>query len=161
MQYCPHNEIQEMMWLEKVRRRERKEGREGGRKGGRESEEIKGDGNLDFIKRNLENRDTVWSVLFSDSNVILWMLHFIFLFLFYYLKFKFIYFNWRLITLQYCILPHINMNLPRAYTCSPSWTPLPSPCPYHSSGAERKHSRDSWDNWGYQLVWEISRRVLL
>ena len=41
---------------------ERKEGREGGRKGGREREGIKGDGNLDFIKRNLENRDTVWSV---------------------------------------------------------------------------------------------------
>ena len=55
---------------------ERKEGREGGRKGGREREGIKGDGNLDFIKRNLENRDTVWSVLFSDSNVIFWMLHF-------------------------------------------------------------------------------------
>ena len=25
------------------------------------------------------------------------------------------------------VLPHINMNPPRAYTCSPSWTPLPYP----------------------------------
>lgn len=58
------------------KKRERKEGREGGRKGEREREGIKGDGNLDFIKRNLDNRDTVWSVLFLDSNVIFWMLHF-------------------------------------------------------------------------------------
>ena len=42
----------------------------------------------------------------------------------------FIYFNWRLITLQYCIgLPYINMNQPQVYTCSPSWTPfLFPPC---------------------------------
>ena len=47
-----------------------------------------------------------------------------------------IYFNWRLITLQYCIgLPYINMNPPWVYTCSPSWTPLPSPSPYHPSGS--------------------------
>ena len=33
-------------------------------------------------------------------------------------------FNWRLITLQYCIgFANINMNPPRVYTCSPSWTP--------------------------------------
>ena len=25
------------------------------------------------------------------------------------------------------VLPYINMNLPRVYTCSRSWTPLPSP----------------------------------
>ena len=49
-------------------------------------------------------------------------------------KYKFIYFNWRLITLQYCmILPYIDMNLPWVYTCSPSCTPLPPPSPYHSS----------------------------
>ena len=32
------------------------------------------------------------------------------------------------------VLPYINMNLPRVYTCSPSWTPLPPPSPYHPSG---------------------------
>ena len=26
------------------------------------------------------------------------------------------------------------MKLPRVYTCSPSWTPLPPPSPYHPSG---------------------------
>ena len=30
------------------------------------------------------------------------------------------------------VLPHINMNLPWAYTCSPSWTPLPHSSPYSS-----------------------------
>ena len=31
------------------------------------------------------------------------------------------------------VLPHINMNLPQAYTCSPPWTPLPPPSLYHPS----------------------------
>ena len=31
-------------------------------------------------------------------------------------------------------MPYINMNPPRVYTCSPSWTPLPSPSPSHPSG---------------------------
>ena len=53
---------------------------------------------------------------------------------FFFKKYKFIYFNWRLITLQYCmIFPYIDMNLPWVYTCSPSCTPLPPPSPYHSS----------------------------
>ena len=32
------------------------------------------------------------------------------------------------------VLPYINMNLPWVYTCSPSWTLLPPPSPYHPSG---------------------------
>ena len=35
------------------------------------------------------------------------------------------------------ILPYINMNLPRVYTCSPSGTPLPPPSPYHPSGSSQ------------------------
>ena len=31
------------------------------------------------------------------------------------------------------VLPYINMNLPRVYTCSQSWTALPPPSPYHPS----------------------------
>ena len=34
-------------------------------------------------------------------------------------------------------LPYINMNPPRVYTCSPSWTPLPPPFPYHPSGSSQ------------------------
>ena len=31
------------------------------------------------------------------------------------------------------VFPYINMNPPQVYTCSPSWTPLPPPSPYHPS----------------------------
>ena len=31
------------------------------------------------------------------------------------------------------VFPYISMNLPLVYTCSPSWTPLPPPSPYHPS----------------------------
>ena len=52
-------------------------------------------------------------------------------------KFKFIYFNWRLITLQYSIGFAIHQHdLPQVYTGSPSWIPLPPPSLYHPSGIE-------------------------
>ena len=33
------------------------------------------------------------------------------------------------------VLPYINMNPPWVYTCSPSWTAVPSPSPYHRFGS--------------------------
>ena len=35
------------------------------------------------------------------------------------------------------VLQYINMNPPWVYTCSPSWTPLPPPSPYHPSGSSQ------------------------
>ena len=35
------------------------------------------------------------------------------------------------------VLPYINMHVPRVYMCSPSWTPLPPPSPYHPSGSSQ------------------------
>ena len=35
------------------------------------------------------------------------------------------------------VLPYINMNPPRVYTCSPSWTPRPTPSLYHPSGSSQ------------------------
>ena len=35
------------------------------------------------------------------------------------------------------VLPYINMNPPQVYTCSPSWTHLPLPFPYHPSGSSQ------------------------
>ena len=35
------------------------------------------------------------------------------------------------------VLPYINMHLPQVYMCSPSWTPLPPPSPYHPSGSSQ------------------------
>ena len=42
------------------------------------------------------------------------------------------------LTLQYCIgFAVYQMNLPQVYTCSPSWTALPPPSPYHPSGSSQ------------------------
>ena len=35
------------------------------------------------------------------------------------------------------VLPYINMHPPWVYTCSPSWTSLPPPSPYHPSGSSQ------------------------
>ena len=35
------------------------------------------------------------------------------------------------------VLPNIKMNLPQVYMCSPSWTLLPPPSPYHHSGSSQ------------------------
>ena len=35
------------------------------------------------------------------------------------------------------VLPYINMNPPRVYTCSQSWTSLLLPSPYHTSGSSQ------------------------
>ena len=35
------------------------------------------------------------------------------------------------------VLPYVNVNPPWVYTCSPSWTPLPPPSPYHPSGSSQ------------------------
>ena len=51
----------------------------------------------------------------------------------YFFKYKFIYFNWRLITSQYFI--GFAIHRPRMYTCSPSWTPLLLPSPSYPSGS--------------------------
>ena len=53
-----------------------------------------------------------------------------------FLKNLFIYFNWRLITLQYCGgFCHTLTSISYRCTCvPPSWTPLPPPSPLHPSG---------------------------
>ena len=35
------------------------------------------------------------------------------------------------------VLPYIEMNPPQVYMCSPSWTLLPPPSPYHPSGSSQ------------------------
>ena len=51
-------------------------------------------------------------------------------FFFFFLFFLFFFFSFYNIVL---VLPYINKHLPRVYTCSPSWTPLPPASPYHPS----------------------------
>ena len=53
--------------------------------------------------------------------------------LFIFLKFYFI-FKLYIIVL---VSPNIKMNPPQVYMCSPSWTLLPPPSPYHPSGSSQ------------------------
>ena len=66
--------------------------------------------------------------------------------------YKFIYFNWRLLYSIVLVLPYINMNPPQVYTCSPSWTPLPTPSPGSSQCISLMHrtwTGDSFHIWYY------------
>ena len=52
-------------------------------------------------------------------------------------------------TLEYCIGFAIHQHeSPWVYTCSPSWTPLPPPSPYHPSGSSQCTLWDycNWNN---------------
>ena len=66
-----------------------------------------------------------------------YIVHFTPLFCYSFILFYFIFFKFKFIFKLYIIvlvLPNIKMNLPQVYMCSPSWTLLPPPSPYHSSG---------------------------
>ena len=48
-----------------------------------------------------------------------------------------IYFIFKLYNIV-LVLSNIKMNLPQVYICSPSWTLLPPPSPYHPSGSSQR-----------------------
>ena len=54
---------------------------------------------------------------------------------FYFLLFFNFYFYFILLYNTVLVLPYIDMNLPRVYMSSQSWTPLPPSTPYHLSGS--------------------------
>ena len=66
----------------------------------------------------LVSTTTIWHIYLRDKKVVS------FFFLFYCI------FKLYIIVL---VLPNIKMNPPEVYMCSPSWTLLPSPSPYHPS----------------------------
>ena len=73
----------------------------------------------------------IWDILFIKTIILLFYkskLYFLisFLFLFYY-YYYFLLYNIVL------VLPYNNMHPAQVYKCSPSWTPLPFPSPYHPS----------------------------
>ena len=56
-------------------------------------------------------------------------------FLKFFLAFYNFYFYFILLYNTVLVLPYIDMNPPRVYMSSQSWTPLPPPTPYHFSGS--------------------------
>ena len=54
-----------------------------------------------------------------------------------FITFFFFFFGGRLLYDIVLVLPYIDMNPPRMYTCSPSWIPLPLPSPFHPSGSSQ------------------------
>ena len=58
-------------------------------------------------------------------------LEYLLVLLFYFLNFIFKLYKMVL------VLPNIEMNPPQVYMCSPSWTLLPPPSPYHPSGSSQ------------------------
>ena len=72
-----------------------------------------------------------------------------YLFLIYFFKFYFIFKLYNIVL----VLPYIKMNPPQAYMCSPSWTLLPPPSPYHPSGSSQCTSpKHPVSNLDWQLV---------
>ena len=63
---------------------------------------------------------------------VFWMLSFKPTFTFFF-KFYFIFKLYNIVL----VLPNIEMNPPQVYMCSPSWTLLPYPSPYHPSGSSQ------------------------
>ena len=52
---------------------------------------------------------------------------------FFFSKFYFVFKLYNIVL----VLPNIEMNPPQVYMCSPSWTLLPPPSPYHPSGSSQ------------------------
>ena len=57
------------------------------------------------------------------------------LFLYFYDHLNGFFFHFILLYNTVLVLPYIDMNPPRAYMSSQTWSPLPPPTPYHLSGS--------------------------
>ena len=80
----------------------------------------------------------IFNLLLSYSKCSYFINDFILLyFLVFMLHFYFFIFFYLLLYSIVSVLPYINKNPPWVYTCSPSWTPLPPPSPYHPSGSSQ------------------------
>ena len=70
-------------------------------------------------------------ILIIDMSVELLFIFICFFCLFLFFKFYFLFKLYNIVL----VLPNIEMNPPQVYMCSPSWTLLPPPSPYHPSGS--------------------------
>ena len=76
---------------------------------------------------HLSKLETILGIFLSFFNL-LWSILFI-----YFFKFYFIFKLYNIVL----VLPNIEMNLPQVYMCSPSWTLLLPPSPYHPTGSSQ------------------------
>ena len=76
----------------------------------------------------------------------IWCFTFTFV-LFFFFQFYFIF---KLYIIVF-VLPNIKMNPPQVYMCSPSWTLLPPPSPYHPSG---------WSQCTSPKFWRLSKMLI-
>ena len=62
-------------------------------------------------------------------------------------------------TIFWWFLPYIHTNQPWVYMCSPSWTPLPPPSPYHPSGLSQCTSPEhptsclDWQSISHMIIY--------
>ena len=78
----------------------------------------------------------LWRNFYLNLLLIFWLMSFVFSILSY-MRCLYILFNFYFILLYntVLVLPYIDMNQPRVYMSSQSWTPLPPSTPYHLSGS--------------------------
>ena len=77
---------------------------------------------------------TFWKILYRIG---ITSLNFFFLFAFLIFIYLFIFIGGYLLYNIVLVLPYINMNPSQVYTCSPSWTSLPSPFSYLPHGSSQ------------------------
>ena len=95
--------------------------------------------NLEKLGNLLQNHLTIPLTTWLYCLSCVWFLlslFFFFLFLFNFIYFFKFYFVFKLYIIV-LVLPNIKMNPPQVHMCSPSWTLLPSPSPYHPSGSSQ------------------------
>ena len=90
--------------------------------------------------QELYSKSNYMTVLFCDNSIMTWYFPLCNLYLnkdvFLNLN-LFILIRGELLDNIVLVLPYINMNLPRVYTSSQSWTPLSPPSPSHPSGSSQ------------------------
>ena len=69
----------------------------------------------------------------STHFVVVFFLSHLYIFFSFFFKFYFIFKLYNIVL----VLPNIEMTPPQVYMCSPSWTLLPLPSPYHPSGSSQ------------------------
>ena len=83
-----------------------------------------------------QNVNRIQSLFLLSLYILYLFIYFFVCVLFCFTYFFLIFFIFKLYNIVF-VLPNIEMNPPQVYMCSPSWTLLPPPSPYHPSGSSQ------------------------